>query len=139
VFEFYRSGTATDPAGVVFQELATAFGGGTILSATFELGNSSGVRKRVTVLLHDADFTDLTACTFWLEPGQPLSTYVMRGFSTKAWANATVSIYAATVGGDQWIRLDNVSVRQTPAAVIFGTQCIEPVPPFRFAPRPDIQ
>jgi glucose/arabinose dehydrogenase len=139
VFEFYRSGALSDPAGVVFQELATAFDGGTILSATFELGNSSGVRKRVTVLLHDADFTDLTACTFWLAPGQPLSTYVMRGFSTKAWANATVSIYAATIGSDQWIRLDNVSVRQTPGQVIFGTQCIEPVSPFRVAPRPDIQ
>ncbi len=130
VFEFYRpAGAPGDPAGVIFQRTATPFASGTILTATFDLGNSSSVRKRVTVLLHDADFLDLAACTFWMPPGQPLSTYVMRGFSTKTWVDATVSVYAATVGTDQWIRLDNVSMRQTPTQVAFGTECIEPVAP----------
>jgi hypothetical protein len=97
-----------------------------IITATFELGNSSSVRKRVTAILHDVDFSDLSACTFWLPPGQPLSSYVMRSYATKAWGNATFSMYAATIGTDQWIRLDNVTMRRTPGSAALGTECIEP-------------
>jgi hypothetical protein len=97
-----------------------------ILTSTFQLGNSSGVRKRVTVIIHDNDFSDLSACTFWLDPGQPLSTYAYRTFTTKAWTNATLSVYPATVGAAQWIRLDNVTFQRTPGTAIVGTECIEP-------------
>jgi hypothetical protein len=85
------------------------------------------VRKRVTVLLHDNDFSDLTVCTFWIPAGQPLSNYTMRGFATQAWTNATVSFYPATVGSDQWIRLDNVTLRRTGNSPQAGTECVEPV------------
>jgi hypothetical protein len=80
----------------------------------------------VTVLLHDLDFSDLTACTFWLEPGQPLSQYSMVGYTTEPWTNATVSVYAATAGNDTWMRLDNVSLKKTPSAKTVGTGCFEP-------------
>ena len=124
VFEFYRpSGT---PAGVVLQVTGQPLASGDLLTATLRLGNSSPVRKRVTVLVHDADFTDLAACTFWLEPSQSLSSYAMRMFTTKAWVNATVSVYPSTVGIDQWIQLDNVALRQTPSNAILGTECLEP-------------
>ncbi len=125
VFEFIRP-TSTPPAGVVLQQTGQALPANTILTATFELGNSSAVRKRVTVLLHDNDFNDLSACTFWLPPGQALSAYTMRTFATQAWSNATISVYAATVGPHQWIQLDNVTYRTTPSAAISGTDCIEP-------------
>ncbi len=126
VFEFYRPpGT---PAGVVLQNTAQAMAAGQVITSTFDLGNSSAVRKRVTVLLHDNDFTDLTACTFWLAPGQPLSRYTVRTFTTEAWSNATLSIYPATVGLDQWIRLDNATLQRTPASAIVGTECLEPGP-----------
>jgi hypothetical protein len=92
----------------------------------------------VTVLLHDADFSDLSACTFWLAPGAPLSTFTVRTFATKAWSNATVSVYPSTVGLDQWIRLDNVSLRQTPGTTIVGTECLEPGSSI-VAPPPDPQ
>jgi len=126
VFEFYRPAPAADPAGVILQPTGAAFLAGEIVTARFDLGNGSGVRKRVTVLLHDANFSDLTACTFWLAPGQPLSTYTMRSYATQAWANATLSVYAATAGPETWIRLDNASLRRTPSAVIGGTDCVEP-------------
>jgi hypothetical protein len=125
VFEFRRP-APPDPAGVVLQPTSTAAATGTIFTAQFDLGNSSAVRKRVTVLLHDLDFSDLSACTFWLAPGQPLSPYAMRSFTTKPWTNATISIYAATVGNDTWTRLDNVSLRQTQGTQTQGTDCIEP-------------
>jgi hypothetical protein len=98
----------------------------TRLTAVFALGNSSGVRKRVTVLLHDGDFGDLSACTFWLEPGQPLAPHTMRSYTTKAWSNATLSVYVATVDASQWILLDDVTFRVTPGAQTAGTDCIEP-------------
>ncbi len=93
----------------------------------FQLGNSSGVRKRVTVLLHDGDFSDLAACTFWLPPGQPLLTYSMKAYTTKSWTNANLALYGATVGVDQWIRFDNASLHRVPAAVNAGAECIEPI------------
>ncbi len=73
--------------------------------------------------MHDQDFSDLAACTFWLAPGQALSTYTMRAFATEAWANATISIYSATANDNQWTRLDNVSLRKTPSQATSGTDC----------------
>jgi hypothetical protein len=128
VFEFIRP-SSTPPSGVLLQPTGQAFPAGTILTATLELGNSSIVRKRVTVLLHDLNFSDLAACTFWLEPGQPLSAYAVRAYTTRAWANATLSVYPATTGLHEWIRLDNVTFRTTPGTVIIGTECVEPVSP----------
>ena len=126
VFEFYRPSATPDPAGVILQPTGQTVTAGEVLTARFDLGNSSSVRRRVTVLLHDVDFTDLSACTFWLEPGQPLSSYMMRSFTTRAWTNATISIYAASVGDQPWTRLDNVSLKRTPGAVTIGTDCGEP-------------
>ena len=124
VFEFYRPpGT---PSGVVFQSSLQSMLANDILTATFELGNSSAVRKRVTVLIHDASFSDLSACTFWLPPGQPLSPYAMRTYATANWSNATLSLYPSTVDSIQWTRLDNATLQRTPGQTIPGTLCIEP-------------
>ena len=128
VFEFIRP-NATPPAGVVLQATGQAMTPNQILTATFSLGNSSGVRKRVTAILHDSDFSDLMACTFWLPAGQPLSPYALRAYATKAWADATVSVYAASIGPDQWIQLDDVTLKRTPGAAIAGPECIEPATP----------
>jgi hypothetical protein len=131
VFEFFRPSPNQDPAGVILQQTFTPVAVGETLTAQLQLGNSSGVRKRVTVLLHDFTFGDLSACTFWLAPGQPLTGYTMRSYATQPWANATISIYAATAGNEQWMRLDNVSLRKTPSAHIAGTDCNEPaITPF---------
>ena len=126
VFEFLRSTTAP-PAGVVLQSTGQAMTAGQIMTATFQLGNSSRVVKRVTALLHDSDFSDLHACTFYLFPGQPLSNYVMKTYASKAWTNATFSLYPATIGPEPWIRLDNVSFKRTPGTVTLGTECEEPL------------
>ncbi len=125
VFQFFRPpGT---PAGVVLQATGAGVPLRTRLTLTAGLGNSSGVRKRVTILIHDNDFSDLAACTFWLEPGQPVAAHTMRMFTNKGWSNATVAVYAANVETSQWILLDNVSLRATPGAPMNGTDCIEPV------------
>ncbi len=131
VFEFVK--LAGSPAGVVLQPTTLGMAANQFLTAHLDLGNSSAMRKRVTVLVHDADFSDLAGCTFWLPPGLPLSTYQMRLRVTKAWTNATLSIYPASTGLEPWIRLDNVSLRRTPSLDINGTECLEPaevlVPP----------
>lgn len=111
------------PAGVMLQPTGQAVPANTALTATFDLGNSSGVRKRATVIVHDLDFSDLQACTFWLDPGKPLTSYTFRTFTTKAWTNATLSVYVATVDSLGWVRVDNVSFKRTPAATIMGSEC----------------
>jgi hypothetical protein len=129
------------PAGVVLQATGQSLPAGDVLTATFDLGNSSLIRQRVTVIVHDLDFSDLSACTFWIPAGQALSTYTYRSFTTKTWTNATISIYPATVGPEPWVHLDNVELRRTPSHAIGGTECLEPgsSPDLRldWAPTPD--
>jgi hypothetical protein len=125
VAEFIRPSSAA-PSGVLLQPSGTAVGAGQLVTATFQLGNSSSARKRITVLLHDFNFGDLAACTFWLPAGQPLQNYLMRTYTTQAWPNATVSFYPATTDTDQWFTLDNVSMKVTPSKPTFGADCVEP-------------
>jgi hypothetical protein len=134
VFEFHKP-SSTPPAGVLLQTVG-AMPAGQILTTTFQLGNSSPNRRRVTLILNDADFSDLMACTFWLTPNQPLSTYTMRVFTTEAWGNAMFSLYSATVGAFQWARFDNAVFQTTPASTALGTECIEPPPPPAPTPAP---
>jgi hypothetical protein len=124
VFQFFRP--AGTPAGVVLQPANVGLPLQTRFTLTVGLGNSSGVRKRVTVLIHDLDFSDLAACTFWLEPGQPIAQHTMKALTTRVWTNATVAVYPANVEESQWILLDDVSLRTTPGAPMNGTDCIEP-------------
>ncbi len=124
VFEFYRP--AGTPAGVVLQQTGAGVAANGILTATFQLGNSSPGRARVTVLLHNADFSDLTACTFWIPGGQSLASYTVRGFATQTWTNATLSVYPSTIGTLEWLRLDNVMLQLTPGQAVLGTECAEP-------------
>jgi hypothetical protein len=126
VFEFARP--AGTPAGAVLQPTLVPLPIHTRLTATFSLGNSSGVARRVTVIIHDNDFSDLGACTFWLPPGQPLSPHVVKIYTTKAWANATFSVYPASIDESQWILLDDVALQVTPSAPLTGSECIEPPP-----------
>ena len=124
VFEFHRP--AGTPAGVVLQPTLQNASIGQIFTATFELGNTFPVRRRVTILLHENDFSDLAACTFWLSPGQPLQPYAIRMFASRPWLNATLSIYPASIDTAAWFQLDNVTLRRTPGATLSGTDCIEP-------------
>ncbi len=135
VFNFIRH--PGQPAGVILQHTGAGVAPNEFLTARFDLGNSSQVRKRVTAVVHASDFSDLAACPFWLSPGQPRLTYVMRMRATRGWpagpTGATVSFYGA-VGSEPWIELDNVRLTRTPGAAIQGTECIEPVVLFGASP-----
>ncbi len=124
VLQMYRSGTS--PAPVVFQSTNQTMVNDQILTATLELGNSSPNRHRMKVLIHDLDFSDSISCVFWLAPNQVRQTYTMRVFTTKAWANATISIYPSTGSTDPWTEVDNVTLQRTPATATPGTTCVEP-------------
>jgi hypothetical protein len=120
------------PAGVIFQTTNAPAAANEFLTARLDLGNSSPVRKRVSVVVHARDFSDLAACTFWLQPGQPRSPYVMRMRATRPWGSssltgATLSVYGGTVGAEVWMELDNVSLTRSPGTAIQGTECIEPI------------
>ena len=121
-FRFTRP--AGTPAGAVLQLTNVAHAANTRLTATFDLGNSSPVRKRVTAVLHDSNYSDLAACTFWLDAGQALTPFTMRVFAKRAWANATVSFYLGAVDTQTWALIDNVTMRQTPSSPMYGTECI---------------
>ena len=124
-----------EPAPVIIQRTAMSFPAGEILTASLELGNSSAVRKRVTLLLHRPDFADLAACSFWLDPTTPLQTYTMRMATTLEWPDTAFSVYAATRGPDTWIQFDNAELRSTPGRATAGIECFEPQQPAPGAPE----
>jgi hypothetical protein len=94
VFNFSRTppppGTANQAA--IFQETRIPLAANAPIVAQFDLGNSSSVRKRISVLILNADFSDLSVCTFWLPSNTPLQTYAMRMYATELWTQATISI-----------------------------------------------
>ena len=133
VFEFYRPGTQA----VVFQQTGIPVPAGGPLEAAFQIGSTFATRKRMSVLMHNADFSDLSVCTFTLEPNAPLSTYRMKTHTTKAWTDATISFYAAaaTTAGAGVYRLDNVDVAYAPITTSPAsgadrrTDCVDPTAP----------
>jgi hypothetical protein len=131
VFNFYRLSGSTE--GVLLQQTNLAVTADTVLYAQFDFGNTSNDRKRVLVLIHDADFSDSSACTFWLPANTPPRTYTMRMHTTEAWSNATLSIYESTpVDGLPMLQVDNVSLSQLTGEQFKGTRCTDfsvPTPP----------
>jgi hypothetical protein len=129
VFQFSR-GLTTNNTAAIFQETNVTLPSNSGVTAQFDIGNSSNVRRRISVLLIEKDFSDITVCTFWLAPQSPLRTYRMTTHSTKAWTlGAAVYFYAATqdVSGGSYL-LANVSVKQD-AQSLGGTRCFDPTAP----------
>jgi WD40 repeat protein len=84
VLEFYRTTTST--FGAISQTTGTALPALTPLEARLSIGNSSGVRRRLTVTLEDAsDGTRLQNCVFWLPANAPLRTFIVRTYTPQAW------------------------------------------------------
>jgi subtilisin family serine protease len=128
VFNFYRLTGSSQ--GVIYQHTNTGVSTNGVLQAQLDLGNSSSERKRVMVLIHDADFSDSAACSFWLPGNAPLQTYGMKMHTTEAWTNATISIYEATpVDGLPMLQVDNVAMSILAGDTFHGTRCTDPNTP----------
>ena len=56
--------------GVLLQGTGGRMADDQTVTSTFELGNSSGRRQRVTIRLYEGDFRDIAACTFWIPPSR---------------------------------------------------------------------
>jgi hypothetical protein len=120
----YRSfGT---PAGSLLQNTGASAPAGMPMEITLDLGNSSAIRQRATVLMHATNFSDLQVCVFWLEPGTPLQTHVIRTYSTAPWSGVSISVYPSPPTTLGWIRMDNVSVMTKPSMSVLGVECYMP-------------
>lgn len=127
VLEMYRNvGTAS---AVVFQNTGTALPNAAPLEISAQFGNSSAGRKRVSVIAHDADWSDLQVCTFWIPPGSPLQTYTMRAKTGEAWSSAQLSLYVIPADGQGWLRVDNVSMQHNAGLTVNYVTCIDPMAP----------
>ncbi|MDZ4765327.1 MAG: spherulation-specific family 4 protein [Chloroflexota bacterium] len=116
------------PGGVFFQSTHVVVNVGVQLEALIELRNASGTRKRATILLHDADFSDLQVCTFWIPADNVSYRYRIETFAGEAWQNATLSIYpSGTLGGGLFI--DQVVLRTQPTLNELQTRCHDPNAP----------
>jgi Tol biopolymer transport system component len=126
VFQFYRNSGGHSAA--LLQNTGSPLEAGEPLEFRVDLGNLSSVRKRVVILLHDADWSDLQVCSFWLPPNEGTRTYRMETFADTAWSSTMVSIYAGVADGMGWIQVDNVSLN-IPLSSNDSTRCIDPRAP----------
>jgi hypothetical protein len=124
---FYRAVGASSAA--VLQNTGAALPIGAPLRLTLSLGNSSAARKRVMLVIHDTDWSDLMPCSFWIPPNTPLRTYTMTARAGEGWSAATLSIYAATADGLPWLLVDNIALRHTPTLPVIATLCDDPGAP----------
>lgn len=126
VMNLYRQ----DPvnAGAFLQNTpTTTITAGTPLELRARIGNSSNLRKRLTVLIHHQNFQDLQVCTFWLQPNTLMDTYVIRTHTTQDWNLGTsVSFYVSTADNTPAIQLDDVELRAVPSLSVGGTSCYLP-------------
>jgi hypothetical protein len=122
-FEFYRQSGSQQ--AVVLQNTGVSLTGGTALEASFLLGNTSSVRKRVSVLLHDADFSDSQICSFWIPPVSSLRRYSISTFTSDAWTSTMFSVYASTADSTGWLQLDNVNMHTSSSLQLDRTLCFD--------------
>jgi subtilisin-like proprotein convertase family protein len=124
VMHFYRVGGASQAA--MQQFTGAALPANRAYDLALDLGNPSASPKKVRVVVHDASFQDLRACTFLLPPGTPLRRYKMVGETTVAWTNATVSVYASDADNTPWLQLDNVRLVARDDLNPTETLCLDP-------------
>ena len=128
---FYRPAGSAD--GALLQATGAAVPAAAGLELTFRMGNTDNGRKRVSVILHDADWSDLSLCTFWLTPQQRPGLYVMRAQAGKAWSNATISFYASSInaaGSSGAYVLDDVALRVDRCAGGGESRVVDPARPW---------
>ena len=107
--------------GVVQQRMPYIVPVGSVLDLQFDLGNTSGVDKTVTVNLGDTFLRhsnqgavyDLgVRCTFQLPAETSLQTYRMQVPVTTSWSQATLLLEARPPDGVPDVQLDNVSLHR---------------------------
>jgi hypothetical protein len=121
VFEFYRK--AGGGSAVILQNSETAIPSFNAVEIVLQLGNSGGERKRLLIMMHDGDFSDLQICSFWIAPNTPPGQHIMISWTTEEWTNAHLSLYASPATNVGWIQVDNVVMRHRPALIPLGTEC----------------
>lgn len=132
IYQFQRTGAS---AFTVFQNTTTNWPIDRPFELRFDAGNSGSDSKRLTVLIWDAAFGRQRACSFWLAPNQPLTTYQILGDSAAAWNSVTVHFYASTQSTNGFYLLDNVVLRSRPdlptdaTTTVLDTLCIDPKAP----------
>jgi M6 family metalloprotease-like protein len=112
-------------SAVVLQDTQMPLPSDAVLEVTFDMGNASNLRKRFVVLVHNANFNDLNACSFWIPPNTAPRTYTIRTASTVAWASAVLSFYASNADGVGWYQLDNVSMVYRADLTPAETVCVD--------------
>jgi hypothetical protein len=128
VLEMYRN-VGTSGNAVVLQNTGKPLPNNAPIEISAQIGNNSSGRKRVSLIMHDGDWSDMQVCTFWLAPGSPLQTYTMRAKTTEEWTAAHLGIYVIPADGQGWLRVDNVSMQHKPALTVNYTTCIDPMAP----------
>ena len=129
-FNFYRPSGSNQ--GVIEQGTGLSIPAGAPVEATFTLGNTDTVTKRVTVILRSAGWDDLAICNFYLPASQSPASYTMRTHTTLSWSNATIDFYAADVNAGSSTgayQLDDVVLTYRPGSSSAATECVDPNAP----------
>ena len=126
VMEMYRE--PGSPYGTLAQVLGDPVASGEPLAATVEIGNSSGVDKRVRLRLLDNGTTSLLACVFDIPANALLQPYSLRGLTPQAWNNLRVELMDLSPDGQAALLVDNVDVQYQPSLNPVDIECETPLP-----------
>lgn len=126
VLSIHRVGTTGQTPSLI-QATGANLSANSTVEIGISLGNTANTRRRVSVLAHDADFSDLQLCAFWLDATQPLGAYNMTFSTREAWSNATISIYISDQA--QSVLIDDVSMQATAGTSLGSTLCVDPNAP----------
>jgi CSLREA domain-containing protein len=126
VLNIHRVGTAGQTPSLI-QATGASLSANATVEIGISLGNSAGTRRRVSILAHDADFSDLQLCAFWLDANQPTGAYTMTFSTREAWTNATISIYISDEA--QSVLIDDVSMQASAGTSLGDTVCADPNAP----------
>lgn len=131
VFHYQKTSNVHGAGGVLIQSINTAQQTAPLgYEASFDMGNTSSLRKRALILIHDPSFSEITVCSFYLPPNQPLRSYRMVVRSTQAWSGLAISFYPASSRDAGHLLLDNVTLRRSTApARAPRTLCHDPNAP----------
>lgn len=125
--EFYRKINGANSAAVL-QYTRRPVVANDVVQITFNAQNT-GVRRRLTVIAWNEDFSDLRVCSFWMPNNTALNTYTMRFMVRTNWTGAMLHFYAstATAAGDGRYRIDNVDMRLNRTTTSPATICSDPM------------
>lgn len=129
MMQFLRLKTDAQPHWATFsQELPYSALAHQAFEISLRLGNSSGLKKSITVSLLNSQGRDYGAlsCNFTVPTDSALQTYTMRGLVAQSWGTIALEIGVNPADGAKYALVDDIDVRALSPGDLPAGDCVGP-------------